>query len=155
MSKLFYMGVGADVAFQEKRAWIMGVVAILGYAVYLAVVLARSGGGVPLAEVAYIAPLLWTVGGAIAVSIALNIAVAIASPGEADAKDQRDKEIARLGDYTGQSFLVIAAVAALALAMAEADYFWISNAIYLGFVLSAVLGSLVKLAAYRRGFQSW
>ncbi|OKI58281.1 hypothetical protein [Streptomyces sp. MJM1172] len=155
MSKLFYMGVGADVAFQEKRAWIMGVVAILGYAVYLAVVLAGSGGGVPLAEVAYIAPLLWTVGGAIVVSIALNIAVAIASPGEADAKDQRDKEIARLGDYTGQSFLVIAAVAALALAMAEADYFWISNAIYLGFVLSAVLGSAVKLAAYRRGFQSW
>lgn len=151
MSKLFYTGVGVDVAFQEKRAWIMGVVAILGYAVYLAVVLARSGGGVPLAEVAYIAPLLWTVGGAIAVSIALNIAVAIASPGEADAKDQRDKEIARLGDYTGQSFLVIAAVAALALAMAEADYFWISNAIYLGFVLSAVLGSAVKLAAYRRG----
>lgn len=63
MSKLFYTGVGVDVAFQEKRAWIMGVVAILGYAVYLAVVLARSGGGVPLAEVAYIAPLLWTVGG--------------------------------------------------------------------------------------------
>ncbi|MFE3668418.1 hypothetical protein [Streptomyces goshikiensis] len=147
--------MGVDVAFQEKRAWIMGVVAILGYAVYLAVVLARSGEGVPLAEVAYIAPLLWTVGGAIALSIALHIAVAIASPGEADAKDQRDKEIARLGDYTGQSFLVVAAVAALALAMAEADYFWISNAIYLGFVLSAVLGSLVKLAAYRRGFQSW
>ncbi|MFE3991186.1 hypothetical protein ACFXPW_05675 [Streptomyces goshikiensis] len=147
--------MGADVAFQEKRAWIMGVVAILGYAVYLAVVLARAGAGVPLAEVAYIAPLLWTVGGAIAVSIALNIAVAIASPGEADAKDQRDKEIARVGDHAGQSFLAIGAMAALALAMAEADYFWISNAIYLGFVLSAVLGSVVKLAAYRSGFQSW
>ncbi|MFB6811970.1 hypothetical protein [Streptomyces sp. NPDC056387] len=29
-------------------------------------------------------------------------------------KDQRDKEIARLGEYTGQSFLVLGAVSALA-----------------------------------------
>ncbi|MBT2403651.1 hypothetical protein J7I97_16375 [Streptomyces sp. ISL-87] len=142
-------------AFQEKRAWIMGVVAIAGYAVYLAVVLGRAQDGVPLAEVSYVAPLLWAVGGAIAASIALHILVAIASPGDADTKDQRDKEIARLGEYSGQSFLVIGAVAALALSMAEADQFWISNVIYLGFVLSAVLGSVVKLAAYRWGFQSW
>ncbi|MFD5507111.1 hypothetical protein ACFWIB_04965 [Streptomyces sp. NPDC127051] len=142
-------------AFQEKRAWIMGVVAIAGYAVYLAVVLGRAGTGVPLPEVAYVVPLLWTVGGAIAASIALSIAAAITSPGEADVKDQRDKEIARLGEYTGQSFLVLGAVTALALSMAEADRFWISNVIYLGFVLSAVLASVVKLAAYRWGFQSW
>ncbi|MFK0044327.1 hypothetical protein ACIQU4_09525 [Streptomyces sp. NPDC090741] len=142
-------------AFQEKRAWIMGVVAIAGYAVYLAVVLGRAGSGVPLPEVAYVVPLLWTVGGAIAASIALNIAAAISSPGEADIKDERDKEIARLGEYTGQSFLVLGAVTALALSMAEADRFWISNVIYLGFVLSAVLASVVKLAAYRWGFQSW
>ncbi|WP_406187101.1 hypothetical protein [Streptomyces sp. NBC_01006] len=142
-------------AFQEKRAWIMGLVAIAGYAVYLAVVLGRAGSGVPLPEVAYVVPLLWTVGGAIAASIALSIAAAITSPGEADIKDQRDKEIARLGEYTGQSFLVLGAVTALALSMAEADRFWISNVIYLGFVLSAVLASVVKLAAYRWGFQSW
>ncbi|MCX4539444.1 hypothetical protein [Streptomyces sp. NBC_01565] len=142
-------------AFQEKRAWIMGVVAIAGYAVYLAVVLGRARGGESLAEVSYVAPLLWTVGGAIAASIALHIAVAVASPGEADTKDQRDKEIDRLGEHAGQSFLVIGAVAALALSMAEAGHFWISNVIYLGFVLSAVLASVVKLAAYRWGFQTW
>lgn len=155
MSKLFYMGAGADVAFEEKRAWIMGVVALAGYAVYLALVLGRAGDGVPLTSVPYVAPLLWTVAGAIAASILLHIAVAAAAPGEADVKDQRDKEIGRLGEHAGQSFLVIGAVAALALSMAGADRFWISNAIYLGFVLSAVLGSVVKLAAYRWGFQSW
>lgn len=142
-------------AFQEKRAWIMGVVAVAGYAVYLALVLGRAGDGVPLAQVPYVAPLLWTVGGAIAASILLSIAVAAASPGEADAKDQRDKEIGRVGELAGQSFLVLGAVGALILSMAGADRFWISNAIYLGFVLSAVLGSVVKLAAYRWGFQSW
>lgn len=155
VSKLFYMGAGADVASEEKRAWIMGVVAIVGYAVYLALVLGRAGEGVPLTEVPYVAPLLWTVGGAIAASILLNIAVAALSPREAAAKDERDKEIGRLGEYSGQSFLAIGALAALILSMAGADRFWISNAIYLGFVLSAVLGSAVKLAAYRQGFQSW
>ncbi|MFD5145522.1 hypothetical protein [Streptomyces sp. NPDC058401] len=142
-------------AFEEKRAWIMGVVAVVGYAVYLALVLGRSGDGVPLTEVPYVTALLWTVGGAIAAAILLNIAVAVAKPGEADVKDQRDKEIGRLGEHAGQSFLVIGAVAALILSMAGADRFWISNALYLGFVLSAVLGSAVKLAAYRWGFQPW
>lgn len=155
MSKFFYMGAGAVVAFEEKRAWIMGVVAVVGYAVYLALVLGRPGDGVPLADVPYDTPLLWTVGGAIVAAMLLNIAVAAAAPGEADAKDQRDKEIGRLGEHAGQSFLVIGAVAALILSMAGADRFWISNALYLGFVLSAVLGSVVKLAAYRWGFQSW
>jgi hypothetical protein len=43
-------------------------------------------------------------------------------------------------------------VAALVLAMAEADHFWIANAVYLAFVLSALLGSAAKIVAYRRGF---
>ena len=29
--------------------------------------------------------------------------------------------------------------------------FWIANAVYLGFVLSAVVGSVAKVVAYRRG----
>ncbi|MFJ7265476.1 hypothetical protein ACIQV3_02195 [Streptomyces sp. NPDC099050] len=155
MSKFFYTGAGAGMAFEEKRSWIMGVVAVIGYAVYLALVLGRSGEGIPLTEVPYVTPLLWTVGGAIGAAILLNIAMAVAKPGEADVKDQRDKEIGLLGEHAGQSFIAIGAVTALILSMAGADRFWISNALYLGFVLSAVLGSLVKLAAYRVGFQSW
>jgi hypothetical protein len=37
------------------------------------------------------------------------------------------------------------------LAMAEGDHFWIANAIYLAFVLSALTASVVKIVAYRRG----
>jgi hypothetical protein len=37
------------------------------------------------------------------------------------------------------------------LALAKVDYFWIANVIYLGFVLWAVVGSAIKLVAYRRG----
>ena len=41
------------------------------------------------------------------------------------------------------------------MAMAEWDYFWIANVIYLCFVLSAILGSIAKIVAYRQGFPQW
>ncbi|MFJ9942854.1 hypothetical protein [Streptomyces erythrochromogenes] len=141
-------------AVEEKRAWIMIVVAVLSYGTYLAVVLGRSGGG-PLAEQPYAAALLWTVGAAIAASIALHITVSLLSPEEGRVKDQRDREIHRFGDHIGQSFVVIGAVAGLVLAMAEADQFWIANAIYLAFVLSALLASTAKIVSYRFGFHPW
>ena len=43
----------------------------------------------------------------------------------------------------------------MVLALVEADWFWIANVIYLCFVLSAILGSVTKLAAYRRDFSTW
>ncbi|MGM9472866.1 hypothetical protein ACS5PJ_12760 [Pseudarthrobacter sp. YS3] len=141
-------------SFEEKSAWIMGVVAIGSYGVYLAIVLGMAG-GMPLTDVPYIAPLLWTVGASIAASIALHAVFGILSPRDAGKKDQRDREIYRFGEYIGQSFLVIGGVAALLMAMTETDHFWIANVIYLAFVLSAVLGSIAKIVAYRRGFQPW
>lgn len=141
-------------AAEEKRAWVMLVVAIAGYLTYLGVLLGRPA-GVPLAETPYETALLWTVGGAIAASIVLHIAVTAFSPECENTKDQRDREIHRFGEYVGQSFVVLGAVAALALAMAGSASFWIANAIYLAFVLSAVLGSVAKLVAYRFGFHPW
>jgi len=38
------------------------------------------------------------------------------------------------------------------LVMAEFEYFWIANAMYAAFVLSALCGTTVKIVAYRRGF---
>jgi hypothetical protein len=151
MSVLLYIQA---MAFEEKRAWIMVVVSIVTYAAYLTVILGRAG-DIPLPEVPYAGALLWAVGLAIAASIVLHIVVATFSPGEADQKDQRDREINRFGDHVGQSFVVIGGVAALAMAMAELDYFWIANVIYLAFVLSAILGSVAKIIAYRWGFQPW
>ena len=70
-------------------------------------------------------------------------------------KDERDRQIGRLGDYTGQSFVVIGAVAAMLMAMAGWDRFWIANVIYLCFFLSAVLGAVTKVIAYRKSFPQW
>ncbi|MFJ7218038.1 hypothetical protein [Amycolatopsis sp. NPDC098790] len=149
VSGLFYLDV---VTHEEKSAWILGIAAVVSYAVYLVLVLGRAGGRA-LAEVPYVGTLLWTVGASIVATIVLSILVAVVS--KDGAKDQRDREIGRFGEYIGHSFVVIGAVAALLLAMAEAPHFWIANAVYLAFTLSAILGSVARIFAYRRGFPAW
>lgn len=140
-------------SFEEKGAWIMGVVTIAAYTIYLVTVLGRAD-GLALVEVPYVKALMWSIGGSIIAMIALNILVAIVSPKGSDLRDERDKQIHRFAEYVGQSFVVIGGVAALVMALAEVEHFWIANAIYLAFVLSALLSSVTKLIAYRCGFQS-
>ena len=141
-------------AHQEKRAWIMLVVTGVACAAYVVIVLHRANGA-PLVDVPDAAPLLWSIGLAIAANIALDVLTCLRTPRSEHAKDARDKGIARIGDLTGQSFLVIGALAAMVLAMIETDYFWITTVVYLGFALSAVLGSATKIAGHRGAFQTW
>jgi hypothetical protein len=141
-------------SFEEKRTWILGLVSIVSYSIYATIILGRAENA-PLTHVSYVPTMLWTIGASIAASILLSILVAIASPKEANKKDPRDREINRLGDTIGLSFVVLGGVAAMGMAMAKMDYFWISNALFLSFSLSSVTGSVAKVVAHRRGFQSW
>jgi hypothetical protein len=138
--------------FEERNTWVYAVVTSVAYGAYLTIVLGRAQ-STPLTEVPYVRVMLCTIGAAILASILGHIAVGIAWPRDCGKTDERDREIHRFGEYIGQSFVVIGGVAALGLSMAEVDHFWIANAIYLGFVLSALLGSAAKLVAYRRGLQ--
>ncbi len=97
-------------SYEERNVWVMLVVSVLAYAVYVVVVLTRAR-EVPLTEVAYVGPLLWSIGGAIVVSILASIAVGLANRRDGHLTDQRDKEINRVGERTGQSFVVIGALA--------------------------------------------
>jgi hypothetical protein len=142
------------VTHQEKRAWIMLVVSAAAYAAYAAAVLSRAGGH-PLTRVPYAAALLWTVGAAIAASVVAETALGIVSRGESRLTDERDRQISALGDRVGSSFVVIGAVAAMLMAMAGWDRFWIANVIYLCFFLSAILGSVAKVVAYRKNVPQW
>lgn len=141
-------------ALEEKRSWIMAVVSLAAYAIYLVVVLGRLGEA-PVGDVPYVASVLWTIGGAIVVTIVLSIAAEMATPADDRGKDVRDREIYRFGESIGQSFVVIGGVTAMVLAMAEVAHFWIANAVYLTFVLSAILSSVAKIFAYRKGFHPW
>lgn len=141
-------------SYEEKGVWVSLAIAVGGYSVYLALVLPLLAEHPP-GEVDYVPPMLWTIGGAIVAGIVLRILVEMFAPSESRANDVRDKEIDRLGERVGNSFLVIGALGALALAMLDAETFWIANVIYLGFALSALLAGIAKLVAYRRGVPRW
>lgn len=140
-------------AFEEKWAWLFGAVAVVVFGGYAAITLSRVDGAA-VAEVSYESTLLWAIGVSVVSGIVLRITLGIVSPG-AGQLDQRDKEIGRASERTGQSFLMLGGVGGLVMALAEVDHFWIANTLYLTFVLSAVVASIAKVSAYRRGFQGW
>ena len=137
-------------SYEEKRTWVYLVACVGAYGVYLVIVLGRLA-STPATEVPYAWVLLWTTVASVAASTIGRTLVETASPSDSRRRDVRDKEIYRFGEYASRWFIVAAAATAFFMALAKWDYFWIANVIYLGFVLWAVVGSAVKLVAYRRG----
>jgi len=142
-------------SYEEKGTWSFLVVTIVVYGVYLWLVLAQLAAGTPVDEIDYVAPMLWTIGGAIVAGIVGRILLEVITPSESRRADVRDKQIDRAGEQVGNSLVVIAGIGALVLAMLQVHWFWIANTIYLGFVLAGILSSLAKLAMYRRGLPAW
>ena len=137
-------------SYEEKGIWVYLVTSAAAYAVYLAIIVGRLA-STPAAEVPYVSVLLWTAGASIVANTVGRVLVETASPSDSRRADVRDRDVSRFGEHASRWFLVAGAAAALVMAMAKTDYFWIANVIYLGFVLWAVAGSALKLVAYRRG----
>ena len=137
-------------SYEEKGTWVYLLTSAGAYAVYLVIILVRLA-SIPAAEVPYVAVLLWTAGASIVANTVGRVLVETVSPSESRRGDVRDRDVSRFGEYASRWFLVAGAAAALVMAMAKWDYFWIANVIYLGFVLWAVAGSALKLVVYRRG----
>ena len=138
------------VTYEQKGRWVYLVVTLGVYGAYLAVILgrARTAG---LSDVDYVAPLLWSLGIAIAASIVARIVVEIVRPSGLQKADVRDRDIDRSGEYLAGLVLAVAMVVPFGLTMAQAGHFWIANAMYAAYVLSTVAGTVTKLIAYRRG----
>jgi hypothetical protein len=149
MSKILYRE--RVMTYEEKGTWVYLVACTAAYAVYAAIVGARLA-TTPAASVSYVAVLLWTTGASILGNTVGRTLVETARPSDSRRADVRDKEIGRLGAHASRWFVVAGAGAALIMAMARWDYFWIANVLYLGFVLWAVAGSVLKVIAYRRGW---
>jgi MFS family permease len=137
--------------YEEKGVWVYIVVVLGTYGTYTGIVLSQLA-GTPITEIDYAAPLLWSIGASIVAAIILRIVVEIVSPSDKQRADSRDKEINRRGELIGMGGLVAGALGGMLLALVQAEHFWIANAIYLGFVLSAIIGSVAKIVLYRRGF---
>ena len=137
---------------EERNAVAMLVVAVVGLAVYITLLIATLDGQ-PVADVDYQPLMLWVIGISIVVGISVGIANGIAAGirGEQDKPDERDRQIARFGSNVGQGVLAIGGLAALLMALAEWEWFWIANVLYLGFAVSGILEGTAKVVAYRRG----
>ena len=137
-------------SYEQKRIWVYLLSSTVSYAVYLTIISLRAQHS-PVAQVPYVSALLWATGASILASIIGSILFEAARPSEGRQRDVRDQEIYRFGEYASRWFIVAGAAAAMLMAMARWEYFWIANVIYLGFTLWAIGGSVIKLAAYRRG----
>jgi hypothetical protein len=109
----------------------------------------------PIAEVSWVQPMIFTIVGFVVANILGNVVAAASNPREADKNDQRDREIDHFGERVGNWLIIAGSIAALVLAMAMADQFWIANAIFLGGLAGALLSSVTKIAAYHGPFQRW
>ncbi|GAA5085150.1 hypothetical protein HNP84_009420 [Thermocatellispora tengchongensis] len=137
-------------SFQEKRAWVYAVIGLCVPVVYFAVIFVRAGGG-DVTRTAYVVPMLVAIGGAVVLNIAAEVVAGIAAGREAGLKDERDRQIGRLGEYVGFYVMSVLALVPLGLAMGEAAHFWIAHTLYLAFVLAALASAVTKIVAYRRG----
>jgi hypothetical protein len=141
-------------AFLEKSNWVAVIVAVPTLLVYAALVVPQVLSK-PIAEVSWVQPMVFTIVGFVVANILGNVLAAASNPGEADRKDQRDAEIDHFGERVGNWLIIAGSCAALVLAMARADHFWIANAIFIGGITGALLSSITKIAAYHGPFQRW
>jgi hypothetical protein len=141
------------VVYAERNTWSQLVATAAGLIVYAALILPQLSSR-PVADIDWMWPMIWVIVGAIVLSILLSIVWGIGAgmrDPEASASDQRDRDIERLGGRVGQSLLVLGGLGGIALAMAEAEWFWIGNVLFVGFALSSLLDGITRVVVYRRG----
>ena len=144
---------------EERGQWVYLVVFGVTYFAYLVITVGQLSQTAP-ADIDYAPTMLATIGvgiglaivGRIAVEIASGISARMAGHDEALEADVRDRDIGRFGEYVAGTILGVGMIVPFVLTLAASDYFWIANAMYLAFVLSALVGAAIKLVAYRRGF---
>lgn len=140
--------------YEERNAWAGLIVSPIALVVYIVLVLQQAGGG-PLTAVDWFPLMLWTIGGGIVATIVISIVWGILAgmrdPDGVGRSDIRDRDIGRMGGRVEQAFVVIAGLGVIALCAVGADVFWIANTMYLGFAVSALVGGIARVIAYRRG----
>lgn len=141
--------------YEERNTWASLIATLIALAAYVVVIVPQVSSGGAVSDIDWVSAMLWTIGGAIVGAVMLSILWGILA-GFRDNEgvgrsDDRDRDIARMGDRVGQAFMVIAGLGAIALCAVDADGFWIANVLFAGFAVSAVVGGVARVIAYRRG----
>ena len=140
--------------YEERNIWSSLIVSILGMIVYVIVTLqqptaARSPRSTGCRSCCGRSARASSARSSM--SIVWGIIAGMGDPEGVGKSDQRDRDIARMGNRVGTAFLVIAGLGVIVLCAVEADWFWIANTMYFGFAISAIVGGIASVIAYRRG----
>lgn len=140
--------------YEERNAWAGLIVGLVVIGAYVVIVLQQAAGG-PVTDVDWLPLMLWTIGLGIVATIVLSIVWGMIAgakdPDGVGKSDVRDRDISRMGSRVEQAFVVIAGLGVIALCAVSADVFWIANTMFAGFAVSAMVGSVARVVAYRRG----
>jgi hypothetical protein len=146
--------MGGIMVYEERNAWAGLIVSPISMIVYVMLILQQAGGG-PLTSVDWFPLMLWVIGGSIVAVIILSILWGMVAgakdPDGVGRSDIRDRDISRMGSRVEQAFVVIAGLGVIVLCAVGADVFWIANTMYAGFAVSALVGGVARVIAYRRG----
>lgn len=99
----------------------------------------------------YQRPLVTAIVVSVVATVVGRVLIEVVRPSESTRPDVRDKEVSRFGDYVGGQVLSVLGAGVLALAVVDADTFWIAQALYAAYVAQMVASSATKIVAYRRG----
>ena len=135
-------------SYEEKVTWaFLGVagLASVGYLIWLVPQFSSQAPG----QIAYVVPMLVAIGVAIVAAIGVYLLIGMTQERR---RDQRDREIERYSQHNSQTLLEIGVIAALGMAMFKLEHFWIAHTLYVAFVGTAILGSVIKILAYHQGF---
>lgn len=140
--------------YQERNTWSGLIVMLIVLPAYV-VLLLRALAERPASEVDWWPMMAWTIAIGIVATIALSVVWGILAgmrdPDGVGRSDDRDRDIAHMGDRVGQAFLVIAGLGVIVLCAVRSEPFWVAHTMFFGFALSALVGGVAQVIAYRRG----
>jgi hypothetical protein len=161
-------------SLSERAVWAYLAAVVLTSGAYLALVATRLADQ-PAEDVVWVGPMLWTIGASVAGSVLLTVVLTVGGTVAATVHrsiaarragtrapvelvevgtvaDARDRDIDLRGSRALVGALGAGSAGALALAMLDADAFWIGNLLFLAGTVGALVEAGTKLRLYRRGF---
>lgn len=139
--------------FSQRHTLVGTALSVATVVTYLAIVLVRAvTDDVPLARVAWQAPMLWcvSVGGAI---YAVAYAVMRAHHRGEPVADERTESIDTQAEFTASGLTSLGVLAALVMMALDVDTFWVAHTLLLVTWLGSLAGAGVAIGAYREGIR--
>ena len=137
-------------SFQEKSAIAITGSLVLVYGAYFAIV-GRWLAIAPLDDIRYQPLMILVTVPLIGLAAGSHIAIAVANPKEANAYDERDRQITLRAERAGGYVLGVGVFTGIVFAMVELPQFFIAHELLLFLVLAELTDNVGKIVRYRRG----